>query len=55
MCIRDSYCNAEHIAKIKCLKKWQSLVLGIVLVGISIYLAYGLTGIPVEWLSLIHI
>ena len=43
------YCNAEHIAKIKCLKKWQSLVLGIVLVGISIYLAYGLTGIPVEW------
>ena len=43
------YCNSEHIAKIKCLKRWQCLVLGAALVGISVYLAYGLTGLPVEW------
>lgn len=43
------YCNSEHIAKIKCLKKWQCAVLGAVLAGISVWLAFGLTDIPVEW------
>lgn len=43
------YCTPEHIAKIKCLQKWQCWVLGIALVGISVYLAFGLTEIPVEW------
>ena len=43
------YCNSDHIKKIKCLKLWQSVLLGAVLVGISVYLAFGLTDIPVEW------
>ncbi len=43
------YCNKEHIKKIKCLKTWQNIILGIFLVATSYYLAYGLTDIPVEW------
>lgn len=43
------YCSSDHIKKIKCLRLWQSILLGAVLAGISIYLAYGLTEIPVEW------
>ena len=43
------YCNSEHIAKIKCLQKWQCWVLGIALTAISVYLAFGLVDIPVEW------
>ena len=43
------YCTGEHIKKIQCLKKWQTAVLGICLVGISFYLAYGFTDLPVEW------
>ena len=41
------YCQSEHIAKIKSLRKWQCWILGIVLVGISIFLAYGLVDILV--------
>lgn len=43
------YCNSEHIAKIKCLKKWQCVVLGAVLVGISVWLAFGVPQVPVGW------
>ncbi len=43
------YCQSEHIAKIKSLRKWQCWVLAAVLIGISIFLAYGLVDIPVEW------
>lgn len=43
------YCDKEHIAKMKCLKKWQCGVLGLVLIGVSVYLAYGFTELPVEW------
>ncbi|MGC2872465.1 acyltransferase family protein [Ihubacter sp. mB4P-1] len=43
------YCTPEHISKIKCLKRWQCWLLGIVLTGISVYLAFGLKEIPVEW------
>lgn len=42
-------CTPEHIEKIKSLKKWQCAVLGTVLIGISVWLAYGLLEIPVEW------
>lgn len=43
------YCTSEHIGKIRSLKGWQAAILGAVLVAISVYLAYGLTEIPVEW------
>lgn len=43
------YCTPEHIAKIKCLKKWQCLILGLVLVGISVWLAFGVESVPVGW------
>ena len=43
------YCTPEHIAKIKCLRRWQCLVLGLILTAISVYLAFGLVEIPVEW------
>ena len=43
------YCNSEHIKKLQCLTKIQTFVLGCALIGISFYLTYGLTDIPVEW------
>ncbi len=43
------YCNSEHIAKIKCLKKWQCAVLGVFLIGVSCFLAFGVPQVPVGW------
>ena len=43
------YCQAEHVAKIKSMKRWKVYLLGVILVAISVYLAYGVTDIPVEW------
>ena len=43
------YCTSEHIAKIKCLKKWQCAVLGIFLIGVSCFLAFGVPQVPVGW------
>ncbi len=43
------YCTPEHIAKIKCLKKWQCAVLGVFLIGVSCLLAFGMPQVPVGW------
>lgn len=34
------YCTSEHMAKIQSLKKWHCLALGVVLTGVSCYLAF---------------
>lgn len=43
------YCSSEHIKKLKGMRWWQCVLLAVVLLGISVYLAYGLEEIPVEW------
>ena len=43
------YCKAEHISRLRALKRWQCVFLFAALMAVSFFLAYGLPQVSQEW------